>query len=172
MTIISIATSASIRIRIKDGSLATINKLEDKILATPNLIESDKLDPAYVDAIRDGLRDYNQSKIGLPGGVPLVIAAEDPESGTIVGGLIGSTVHAVLYVEQLFIDDAHRGTGLGARVLAAGEEAARRRGCRTAVLWTATFQAPAFYERRGWEAFGEVECAPPGEKVIFLRRCL
>lgn len=141
-------------------------------MAYPKLIESDELTAPYVDAIRSGLGDYDQRKSGLPGSVPLVIAAQDPESGTIVGGLVGSTVHAVLYVNTLFVDEAYRGTGLGGQVLAAGEEAARRRGCRVAVLWTATFEAPGFYERRGWEVFGEVECAPPGEKVIFMRRCL
>jgi len=46
-------------------------------------------------------------------------------------------------------------------MLAMAEEEARRRGCKRAVLYTISFQAPAFYARNGWRAFGEIPCDPP-----------
>src|SRR5256886_11992358 len=54
------------------------------------------------------------------------------------------------------------GTGLGTEVLRMFEDEGRRRGCRSAVLYTISFQAPGFYERNGWRRFGEIPCDPPG----------
>ena len=48
------------------------------------------------------------------------------------------------------------------------EEEARRRGCRAVVLYTISFQAPGFYEKRGYREFGRIACGPPGTSRIFM----
>ena len=45
-----------------------------------------------------------------------------------------------------------------------------RRGCSSAVLFTMNIQAPLFYEKQGYEAFGRVECNPPGNARIFMKK--
>jgi hypothetical protein len=50
------------------------------------------------------------------------------------------------------------------------EDEAVRRGCRAGVLYTISFQAPAFYQRHGWREFGRVACHPPGASRIFMTK--
>lgn len=59
-----------------------------------------------------------------------------------------------LYVDDLVTVSAMRGSGLGARLLAAVAEEARTLGLRTVALDTAldNFQAHQFYEREGMRA--------------------
>jgi hypothetical protein len=57
---------------------------------------------------------------------------------------------------------------LGSDVLARAEAEGRRRGCRASVLYTISFQAPGFYARHGYRAFGAVPCDPPGTSRVFM----
>ncbi|HCT07991.1 MAG TPA: GNAT family N-acetyltransferase, partial [Pseudomonas sp.] len=57
-------------------------------------------------------------------------------------------------------------------LLQAFEDEARRRGCRHAVLYTLSFQAPGFYEKHGWVRFGEIPCEPQGSCRVFLSKPL
>ena len=50
------------------------------------------------------------------------------------------------------------------------EEEGARRGCRSGVLYTISFQAPGFYERHGWREFGRVACDPPGTSRVFMTK--
>jgi hypothetical protein len=56
--------------------------------------------------------------------------------------------------------------------LAAFEAEGKRRGCRAGVLYTISFQAPAFYEKHGWSRFGEIPCEPEGTSRIFMTKQL
>jgi len=56
--------------------------------------------------------------------------------------------------------------------LKAAEDEGRRRGCRAAVLYTISFQAPEFYARHGWRVFGEIPCEPPGTRRVFMTKTL
>ncbi len=60
-------------------------------------------------------------------------------------------------VNDLVVTDRVRGTGAGHALLARAEELARRRGCFRMALVTAAWRTDAvgFYERQGWERFGE-----------------
>lgn len=55
---------------------------------------------------------------------------------------------------------------------AEAEAEARRRGCSAAVLYTITFQAPGFYERRGYRLLGRIECQPPGHTRLWMTKSL
>ncbi len=60
-------------------------------------------------------------------------------------------------VNDLVVTDRVRGTGAGHALLARAEELARRRGGFRMALVTAAWRTAAvgFYERQGWERFGE-----------------
>ena len=65
-----------------------------------------------------------------------------------------------------------RAPALGSRIIKMAEDEARRRGCTQAFVYTVTFQAPGFYERRGYRRFGEIACPPDGATRIFLSKPL
>jgi ribosomal protein S18 acetylase RimI-like enzyme len=101
---------------------------------------------------------------GTPGAreVPLQVWALD-EAGDLAGGLVGHTWATWLHVTYLWVDERHRGKGLGSRLLARAERtAARERGCRSVRLETWDFQAPEFYKRLGYEVVCVIPDYPPG----------
>ncbi|MEV6123503.1 GNAT family N-acetyltransferase [Streptomyces sp. NPDC052077] len=85
------------------------------------------------------------------------------ETGALAGGLVGHTWASWLHVTYLWVDDRHRGTGLGTALLAEAERAAREdRGCAAARVETWDFQAPDFYRGRGYDVVSVIPDYPPG----------
>ncbi len=123
-------------------------------------------------AIRDGLSGYNFEKAGYRDHRPLAILVNHPDTGEVVGGLVGRTSFGLLYVDRFFLPESLRQRGLGTRIIAAAEEEARRRGCSRAVLTTLSFQAPGFYQRQGWQVLGKIECDPPGHTRFLMTKTL
>jgi RimJ/RimL family protein N-acetyltransferase len=124
-----------------------------------------------LEALGRGLSEHGAPVTGSPGFRPLAVLARDAD-GALVGGCSGQVSWNWLHVQLLWLDPAHRGTGLGARIMDAIEEAARRRGCTDAHLDTFSWQAAPFYERRGYTRFATLEDYPPGERRHFLRKRL
>ncbi len=94
--------------------------------------------------------------------VPLHVWALDAV-GDLAGGLVGYSWADWLHVTYLWIDDRHRGTGLGSRLLDEAERIAREeRGCGASRLETWDFQAPGFYQKRGYEVVSVIPDYPPG----------
>ena len=52
------------------------------------------------------------------------------------------------------------------------EAEARRRGCEQVILSTHTFQAPAFYERLGYEKLAVIRGRPKGHADVIFAKCL
>ena len=129
-------------------------------------------EPAAEDlaAIAAGLSSFNDADAGPANRVPLAVLVR--EGGNLVGGISGYTAWGWLYVQWLWLDDAHRGQGLAAQMLEAAEHEARERGCRAA--WIDTFNPVALkvYERAGYVPFGALEDFPPGRSRTFLQKRL
>ncbi|WP_031025164.1 GNAT family N-acetyltransferase [Streptomyces sp. NRRL WC-3725] len=93
---------------------------------------------------------------------PLHLWALDT-AGALAGGLVGHTWTTWLHVTYLWVDAAHRGTGLGTRLLAEAERIATTdRGCTASRLETWDFQAPEFYRKQGYEVVCVIPDYPPG----------
>lgn len=129
-------------------------------------------DPAAKQAAADALYRHNIGQIGIADRRPIAATATDPATGAVIGGLWGRTELGLLFIDMAFLPEELRGRGNGGRLLALIEAEARRRGCRHAVVETSTFQAPDFYCRHGFEEFGRVPFALPGQARIFLRKAL
>jgi GNAT superfamily N-acetyltransferase len=123
-------------------------------------------------AIRDGLGAYNLDRAGYRDHRPLAILVTDPETGKVVGRLLGRTSFGLLYVDRFFLPESLRKQGLGSRILKAAEEEGARRGCSRAILTTLSFQAPGFYRRQGWDELGRIECDPPGHTRFLMTKNL
>lgn len=100
------------------------------------------------------------------------LAAFVREDGALVGGVAGYTQYGWFSVDQLWVADDRRGTGLGSRLLAAAEAEARRRGCHSVRLDTYSFQARPFYEALGYVLFGELDHYPDEHRKYFLAKRL
>ncbi|MFE6489213.1 GNAT family N-acetyltransferase [Streptomyces sp. NPDC057757] len=104
--------------------------------------------------------------------VPLHVWALDG-AGALAGGLVGHTWAGWLHVTYLWVDDRHRGTGLGSRLLSETERIARdERGCGSARLETWDFQAPGFYRKQGYEVVAVIPDYPPGVTEYTLTKHL
>jgi GNAT superfamily N-acetyltransferase len=138
----------------------------------PDIVVTDVVDPAIEDAIGGGLNAFNTEITGYGDRQPLGVILRDPESGEILGGAIGSSSYGLLFLELFYLPKSLRGSGVGTSVLRMFEDEGRKRGCRSAVLYTISFQAPGFYERNGWRRFGEVACDPPGTSRVYMTKDL
>jgi len=128
--------------------------------------------PEQQRVIDSGLGTFNAEQAGYSDSRDLAILVSDAATQQVVGGLLGRTSLGILFVDLFYVPDALRGQQLGSRVLAAAEDEARRRGCSAAVLYTISFQAPGFYERQGYRAFGTIACDPPGTSRVFMTKPL
>jgi len=122
-------------------------------------------------AIGDGLAAYNQESSGIADGRDLGVIVKDA-SNAVVGGIIGRTSLGLLFIDLVYLPVALRRGGLGSRMLKMAEDEGRARGCVSAMLYTISFQAPAFYARQGWREFGRVPCKPDGAARIFFTKML
>ncbi|MFJ4426632.1 GNAT family N-acetyltransferase [Streptomyces bobili] len=130
-----------------------------------------EVDRSRRDLLRARLRDTNTAASpvlralrGTPAEreAPLHVWAPD-DTGALAGGLVGHTWTAWLHVTYLWVDERHRGAGLGSRLLAEAERLARDdRGCMRSRVETWDFQAPHFYRRQGYEVVCVIEDYPPG----------
>jgi GNAT superfamily N-acetyltransferase len=136
----------------------------------PGIVVTDVIDGEIERAIGGGLNEFNDAVTGVSDRRSLAVVVKDPTTGSVVGGAIGRSSLGLLFLDLFFLPETLRGSGLGTEVLRAFEEEGRQRGCRSAVLYTISFQAPGFYERNGWRRFGEVPCHPPGTSRIFMTK--
>lgn len=141
-------------------------------MQTPLIVLTDAPDPQDLATIRKGLAEFNVTASGIDDQRPLAVLVKDPESQQVVGGVTGRTSRWLMFVEVFFLPEAMRGTGIGSQVLKMAEEEGWRRGCRSAVLYTNTFQAPEFYRRHGWKELAAIPCDPPGNSRIFFSKDL
>jgi GNAT superfamily N-acetyltransferase len=139
-------------------------------LTASSIFVTDEPDAGHVALISDGLNELNVQRTGLDDRRALAVLVRDPGTERVVGGLTGHTSLGLLFVDLFYLPPTLRGYGLGSEVLRQAEQEARRRGCRTGVLYTISFQAPDFYRKHGWRDFGEVPCDPPGTSRVFMTK--
>jgi GNAT superfamily N-acetyltransferase len=133
---------------------------------------TDRIEPQDEEAIYQGLLEYNLAR--LEDKKPRQLGAFLRESdGTPAAGLIGMTHGKWLSIHYLWVSDPLRGQGVGSRLLKEAEEEALRRGCRYAFVDTFQFQAPAFYEKRGYRrAFVLTEYPLTGKRFYYTKQLL
>jgi GNAT superfamily N-acetyltransferase len=139
----------------------------------PDIIVPDRPLPEHREAIARLLDDYNDARSGSPSPVvPLALLLREPGSDTVIGGLWGVSYWRWLFVDLLFVPEARRGQGLGTALLRQAEAKARERGCLGVWLLSFSFQAPDFYRRLGYSAFGSIEAYPPGHRCTYFSKRL
>ncbi|HET8960166.1 GNAT family N-acetyltransferase [Nocardioides sp.] len=72
------------------------------------------------------------------------------DAGELAAGVSGWTWGVAAGIGMTWVREDARGGQLGSRLLSEFEAAARDRGCTHVFVTSFTFQAPGFYERRGY----------------------
>lgn len=101
----------------------------------------------------------------------LVWRAHDAKGG-LVGVATADLLWDWIYVDELWVDERFRGTGLGKELLEQVERCAKTRKLSGVWLWTQSWQAEAFYRRCGYEEFTRFEDFPKGHARIGFRKDL
>ncbi|TAL87227.1 MAG: GNAT family N-acetyltransferase [Rhodanobacter sp.] len=141
-------------------------------MSTSNIVVTELVSEQVLRVIGGGLDSFNDEVTGYADRRPLAVIVKDPESGDVLGGATGRTSLGLLFLDLFYLPTSLRGEGLGRRVLEMFENEGRKRGCRAAVLYTISFQAPGFYQRHGWRVFGEIACEPAGTRRVFMTKAL
>jgi GNAT superfamily N-acetyltransferase len=102
---------------------------------------------------------------------PLSVYCRD-DDGSIVGGLTGKTYWNYLDIEFLWVEESLRKQGLGEKIVNLAEKEAIRRGCKYSMLDTYEFQALGFYQKQGYEQFGQLDGFCDKYERYYLRKKL
>ena len=94
------------------------------------------------------------------------------EDGKLIAGLDACvTAFKILYVSTVFVDEAYRRKGFGAKLIREMEKKAAAMGVNTIRLDTFNWQGKDFYEAMGYTAAGHYENAEDGySEYFFVKR--
>jgi len=123
-----------------------------------------------VQYLEDRIYEFNSRATDIADGELLAFFMH--ERDRIVAGICGNTWGGTCELRQFWVEQSRRGRGLGTRLFQAAEQEARRRGCTQIVLMTFSFQAPAFYEKRGFEVVARIDDHPHGHQNLLMRKRL
>ncbi len=120
------------------------------------------ISPASHEEVHSGgiggrLREYNYAHVGEYPPTQYVHLNALADDGRVVGGLRAFVFLYWLRIEVLFVDEDHRGQGIGARLLSEAERLARDLGAKNAALETFEFQAPQSYAKHGYVEVSRIE---------------
>ncbi|WP_461218069.1 GNAT family N-acetyltransferase [Lapidilactobacillus salsurivasis] len=79
---------------------------------------------------------------------------------SIIGGLTGDIGDESLYVSLLAVDPGYQKCGIGSQLLREVEKVARKYHVRNILLSTRSYQALGFYQKNGFEIYGELADMP------------
>lgn len=115
-------------------------------------------------ALLNNLIRFNTPILGAPDYSSFVIVAE--RNGELIGGLSGYSLYDWLCVEVLWVAEQERRHGIGRALMKEAEELALERRCTGIHLDTFDFQGPGFYEKLGYQRYGQLPNWPGGHQRL------
>lgn len=113
---------------------------------------------------------HDRAAVGAGHPQPLACMARD--NGHLIGGAAGRIELDRLYVEYLWVDAAHRRKGLGQRLLAGIEVAAKSAGCNECLIESLSPKTALMYERAGYRGYAQIDNYIPGLTLFVLLKPL
>ncbi|MBO4839334.1 MAG: GNAT family N-acetyltransferase [Lachnospiraceae bacterium] len=139
-----------------------------KYETVPCVEEDEDLIEEKLDAINDSIvhpEEDTEDKY-------LVFKITDADGNIIAGCLVYISNWKMANLDVLWVDEKHRGKGLGSALIRAAEKAARESACHTMILGTFSFQARPLYEKHGYTLCGTVRDFPRGHANYTLLKRL
>jgi ribosomal protein S18 acetylase RimI-like enzyme len=135
------------------------------------------IEPGTVEDVRKtvltGLFDYNDRFAGPMGNASLTIGARDGNQNIIGGLLVGlQPGWRWMRLDWLWIEESHRGAGIGRRLIELAEREGQKLGCLHVAVDTLEFQARGFYEKLGYSVYAVQEDYPVGHRKFLMRKTL
>ena len=118
-----------------------------------------------------GVGIFNEEQAGEDSYTRLCFVLQGPDQ-EVVGGIIGATYWDWFYLDLLWVKEDLRRHGHGQQLLSKAEDIARERGAKNVFLDTFSFQAPEFYQKYGYQVYGELPDFPTGHQRFFLTKQL
>ncbi len=88
--------------------------------------------------------------------------------GRVIGGAVGRRWRNCCELEQLWVKQDSRRSGLGSALVLAFDAKAKERGCTNFYLETFNFQAPGFYASLGYTVSHEHKVYPHGISRLLM----
>jgi ribosomal protein S18 acetylase RimI-like enzyme len=129
------------------------------------------LSPNEIEATEDRLNKHNSHATGRYDGQGLGFLIRN-DSGRMIGVTAGYTWSDTAEIKQMWVDEAHRGRGFARALLDAFIAEASDRGVRRVWVSSYDFQAPALYEKAGFERVAEFGGWPEGHINVILCKIL
>ncbi|MCH9757124.1 MAG: GNAT family N-acetyltransferase [Gammaproteobacteria bacterium] len=98
----------------------------------------------------EGLLSYEKSHGVNVDWQPFALELFD-EQGEVIGVLESFSSYSCIHIQDLWIDENHRGKGYGRQLIAALEKHAISKGSHNINTVSCDFQAPEFYKKCGFE---------------------
>ncbi len=125
--------------------------------------------------ISKGIQSYNQQHIPdhvvFEEDTKFAVFAKD-DNGKVLGGIRACAFWNYCIIELLWISENTRGMGIGAKLIEAAEKFALEKGFSYMRTETLSFQARPFYEKLGYQVFGELPNYPKGYTTYCLYKTL
>ena len=124
-----------------------------------------------VHAIAEGISRHNSRDSVLRENFAIVKRRNEDR---LVGGVTASVSFAVLFINNIWVEEGDRLKGVGRELMIAAEDEGKKRRAKTACVDSLSTQAPVFYEKLGYVEFGRVEGELNGRQLdrIWFRKRL
>lgn len=125
-------------------------------------------DPADEDIapILQGVMDYGLSQI--QGILPVRRAFHLKVDGKFIGGATAKIHFTKCYLDNLWVDENHRGNGYGACLLEKVAECAANHACNAIYLNTLNDKAVALYQKQGYSVVATVAGYVDGFNLVYM----
>ena len=91
------------------------------------------------------------------------------ENDSAIGAICAFTAYSEIYIDDLWVDETHRGKGYGRRLIQELDQHFQDKGFNNINLVTSQFQAPEFYKKCGFqEEFVRVNLQNPQLTKTFM----
>ncbi|HKO36264.1 MAG TPA: GNAT family N-acetyltransferase [Pyrinomonadaceae bacterium] len=117
----------------------------------------------------DGVRLFNRDQTGYEWPRPVAFYIREAER-RIIAGVQGTLWGRSMHIDALWVNDPHRRSGYGSRLMKAIEDYAAAHAHPLVYLETTSFQALPFYEGLGYRVFGELPRISDGHTLYFLMK--
>ena len=94
---------------------------------------------------------------------------EEKKDGKIIAGIIANVLLNV-YIDTLWVDSNYRSEKLGTLLLKSVEQQAVSNNAYLIHLDTFDFQAKEFYEKQGYEVFGQLDNCPRNHTRYYMKK--